>query len=31
MRVMSYRERTDVNDIGIYKSGMDLCGGSLDA
>lgn len=31
MRVMSYRERTDVNNIGIYKSGMDLCGGSLDA
>lgn len=32
MSVMSYSERTDVNDIGIYKSRTDLCGGgSLDA
>lgn len=33
MSIMSYSERTDVNDIGIYKSRMDLCGGgsSLDA
>lgn len=32
MSVRSYSERTDVNNIGIYKSRMDLCGGgSLDA
>lgn len=32
MSVMSYSERTDDNDTGIYKSRMDICGGGpLDA